>query len=129
MGARMTTKRIVLADDDEDIRSLASLSLARVGGYDVEAVSSGAEALARSLSWRPDVVILDVRMREMDGPGTLLRLRADDRTRTIPVVFLTAGLRLSDRDPLYRLGADGVLIKPFDPMQLPHQLAVMLGWS
>lgn len=123
------TGRILFADDDADIRSLASMSLARVGGYDVVAVSSGAEALECLLTWQPDAVVLDVRMPEMDGPSTLGRLRADERMRDIPVVFLTAGLRRSDRVPLHELGVQGILVKPFDPMRLPHQLADLLGWS
>lgn len=123
------TKRVLLADDDEDIRSLAAMSLSRVGGYEVTTAGSGAEALDKALSWRPDAIILDVRMRGMDGPSTLGRLRADERSRDIPVVFLTASLRHSDRSPLYHLGARGILDKPFDPMQLPGQLADLMGWS
>lgn len=123
------TKRILFADDDADIRSLASLSLARVGGYDVVAVASGEELLEQLVTWRPDVVVLDVRMPGMDGPTTLGRLRADERTRDLPVVFLTASLRRADRVPLYELGTQGVLVKPFDPMRLPRQLADVLGWS
>ncbi len=122
-------KRILFADDDTDIRSLASMSLTRVGGYDVVAVASGAEVLEHLVTWRPDAVVLDVRMPGMDGPSTLRRLRADEETRGLPVVFLTASLRRSDRVPLHELGTQGVLVKPFDPMQLPHQLADMLGWS
>ena len=122
-------RRVLVADDDSDIRMLAQMSLTRVGGYDVVAVGSGAEALERLATWRPDAVILDVRMRDMDGPSALRRLRADESTCEIPVVFLTAGRCRSETVPLHRLDAQGVLVKPFDPMRMPHELAEMLGWS
>lgn len=118
-----------MVDDDSDIRMLAQTSLSRVGGYDVAAVGSGAEALERLAGWRPDAVILDVRMRHMDGPSTLRLLRADESLHDIPVVFLTADEEASQRMPLHRLDAQGVLVKPFDPMRMPLQLAEMLGWT
>jgi two-component system, OmpR family, response regulator len=122
-------RRVLVADDDSDIRMLAQMSLTRVGGYDVVTVGSGAEVLGRLSTWRPDAVILDVRMRDVDGPGVLRRLRADESTCDIPVVFLTAGRCRSETVPLHRLDAQGILVKPFDPMRMPHQLAEMLGWA
>jgi CheY-like chemotaxis protein len=122
------THRILVVDDDEDVRRLAVMSLARVGGHEVTSVASGVECLAALETDLPDAVVLDVMMPVMDGPATLLAIRDDSRTHDLPVVFLTAGVVESDMDRLSSLPVAGVLQKPFDPLQLPAQLAAVLGW-
>ena len=67
-------------------------------------------------------------MPEMDGPATIQRLKAEEATREIPVLFLTAKLQPSERKRYAELGAAGVLAKPFDPMTLPGDVANLLGW-
>jgi CheY-like chemotaxis protein len=122
------TKRILVVDDDDDVRRLLVMSLARVGGYDVRSVDSGAACLADLAADRPDVVILDVMMPVMDGPTTLEHMRSDPRSFGVPVVFLTAGVVEADVDRLRALPVSGVLRKPFDPMTLPSEVAGLLGW-
>jgi two-component system, OmpR family, response regulator len=84
----------------------------------VRSCASGADALATTADWTPDLVLLDVIMPEMDGPTTFGRLRARSRTANIPVVFMTARAQASEHDRLLALGAAGVIAKPFDPMTL-----------
>ena len=123
------SKTLLLIDDDDDIREVAQLSLELGAGWTVLAASSGAEGIAIARANQPDAILLDVMMPNLDGPGTLERLRADDATRAIPVVFLTAKARPAERDRLAGLDVSGVLAKPFDPMTLADQLRDVLGWT
>lgn len=122
------TRRILVVDDDEDVRRLAVMSLARIGGYEVRSVGSGAQCLEELTAQRPDAVVLDVMMPVMDGPATLAAIRDSGATHDLPVVFLTAGIVESDMDRIRSLPVSGVLHKPFDPMTLPSELAELLGW-
>lgn len=114
--------RILLVEDEPDIRTVAQLSLTALGGFTVECCASGAEALARIPDFRPDMVLLDVMMPGMDGPSTLGRLRADSATARIPVVFMTARVQPQEVIAYRAIGALDVVAKPFDPMALPQQL-------
>lgn len=119
--------KVLIVDDEPDIRRIARLSLSRVGGMEVLEASNGAEGLVRAKEERPDAVLLDVMMPAMDGPTTLARLREDPATAGIPVVFLTAKAIAAEVDRLKSLGAAGVLTKPFDPMTLARDLRAALG--
>jgi CheY-like chemotaxis protein len=110
--------KILIIDDDDDIRTIARLSLTRLGGMAVIEAKDGPDGLARALSERPDLILLDVMMPSMDGVETLAALRRDPASAAIPVVFLTAKAMRAEVDGLRRLGAAGVLSKPFDPMTL-----------
>ncbi|MGI8773716.1 MAG: response regulator [Actinomycetota bacterium] len=123
------TKRVMVVDDEEDIREVAQLSLVAVGGFEVIPVGSGLEALDKAVEESPDAILLDVMMPGQDGPDTFASLRADPRTSGIPVVFLTAKAQTEERTYLESLGAAGVLAKPFDPMGLANELSRLLGWS
>lgn len=122
-------RRILIVDDEDDIREVAAMALEVVGGFAVLAASSGAEALERAREERPDAILLDVMMPGLDGPTTHARLQDDVATREIPVILLTAKVKTSDRRRFDALGLAGVLTKPFDPMQLPGQVADVLGWG
>lgn len=122
-------KRILLVDDEDDIREVAQLSLEMVGGWEVLAASSGQEALRRAESERPDAILLDVMMPDMDGPTTFRNLQANPATHGIPVLLLTAKVRSADRERFAELGVAGVLSKPFDPLTLAQEIASVLGWD
>ncbi len=126
----MSSSRCVLVIDDEDhIREVAELSLEAVGGWRVLTASCGRDGVAVAASERPDAILLDVMMPELDGPATVGRLQADARTRDIPVVLLTAKVQPADRQRFAQLGVAAVLAKPFDPMALSGQVSEALGWS
>lgn len=108
---------------------VARTCLERLGGWRVLTASSGREALEVVAEQRPDAIVLDVMMPEMDGPTTLRTLRAAPETASIPVVFLSAKAQAADRAELASLGAEGVLTKPFDPVTLADEIAAVLGWS
>jgi two-component system OmpR family response regulator len=119
--------RVLLVDDEDDIRAIARLSLERLGGWTVVSASSGDEAIELVGSELPfTVVLLDVMMPGSDGPATLERLRSGVLDAGTPVVFLTAKVQPDDRRRLHELGAAGVIAKPFDPMQLSQQLRAIV---
>jgi CheY-like chemotaxis protein/HPt (histidine-containing phosphotransfer) domain-containing protein len=118
----MTALRILHADDESDIREVVQIALGFDPDFVTQSCGSGQEALAVALDWRPDIILLDVMMPRMDGPATLLRLRENRRTATIPVVFMTARAQTRELDRFRALGAVGVIPKPFDPMTLAASL-------
>ncbi|MCK6504813.1 response regulator [Myxococcota bacterium] len=118
----MDLRQILLVDDEADIRTIARISLSRIGGWSTRVAASGAEALALAREERPDLVLLDVMMPGMDGPETLKRLRALPGRADVPVIFLTAKAMADDHAHLRSLGVIGVLTKPFDPLTLPGQV-------
>lgn len=118
----MDVERILLIDDEPDIRAVAALSLERVGGFSLDSAASGEEGLERARAQRPDVVLLDVMMPGLDGLETLARLRADPATAGIPVIFMTAKSQPAELDEYVAAGALGVILKPFDPLELPNEI-------
>ena len=121
--------KILIIDDEDDIREVASLSLQTVAGWDVIVASSGAQGVARASEQRPDAILLDVMMPGMDGPTTFRELRKNPATAGIPVLLLTAKVQGSDQRRFADLGVHAVLFKPFDPLTLSTQIASALGWS
>lgn len=116
----MPVQTVLLVDDDADIRTIAALSLARLGGMHVHVAESGARGLALAEALQPDLILLDVMMPGMDGEQALLQLRANAVTARIPVVFMTAKVMRQEIDRWMSLGACGVIQKPFDPISLPR---------
>lgn len=119
--------KILIIDDEDDIRKIARLSLSRVGGMEVVEAASGADGVRKAEAERPDAILLDVMMPGLDGPGTLALLRAGEATAKIPVLFLTAKVMAAEVERLRALGAVAVLTKPFDPMKLPSEVQAALG--
>jgi CheY-like chemotaxis protein len=119
-------RRILVVDDDPDIRRIAALALERIGGFQVTLAADGAEAIDRATQDGPDLVLLDVSMPGMDGPATLAALRGAEATAHIPVVFFTATSNDSEVARLVALGAAGVLPKPFEVGDLPRRVRGIL---
>ena len=114
----MTDVRVLLVDDEPDIREVVDVSLGLDPEFKTRACASGADALAVAAQWSPAIILLDVMMPLMDGPTTLAKLRQDPRTAGIPILFLTARTQAEEIAQYISLGAQGVLSKPFDPMTL-----------
>ncbi len=118
--------RVLIIDDEEDTRSIASMSLTILGGLEVIEAENGQDGVNKAAAEQPDVILLDMMMPIMDGPSTLEALRSNDRTRNIPVIFLTAKAMTSEIERLKRMGARGILTKPFDPTVLATQMKAIL---
>jgi CheY-like chemotaxis protein len=119
---------ILIVDDEDDIRTVAALSLETIEGWTVHIATSGAEGIRRAMELKPDAILLDVMMPEMDGPTTFQNLQQEPLTRDIPVLLLTAKVQGADQRRFANLGVAAVLSKPFDPLTLGSQIAAALGW-
>lgn len=120
------SKRILIIDDEEDIREVAQIALEETAGWATLLAGSGAEGVARAAAELPDAILLDVMMPVMDGFEALARLKSDQRTAGIPVILLTAKVQAAHRQMSGQ--AAGVILKPFDPLTLGPEIARMLGW-
>ncbi len=126
----MPKRRLLVVDDEPAIREIAQISLEAIGGWETAAAGSGTEALARVAVDRPDAILLDVMMPGLDGPQTVARLQQEASTRDIAVILLTAKVQPPERARLAGLpGVTGLIAKPFDPIELPAQIAEFVGWD
>ncbi|AOY90334.1 hypothetical protein BKP64_16585 [Marinobacter salinus] len=115
-------QRIMLVEDEEDIRAVAELALEAVGGFILKTCPSGQSALDAIETFRPQLILLDVMMPGMDGPTTLQAIRqCPDFART-PAVFMTAKVQPEEVDGYLAQGAADVIPKPFDPMALSDRI-------
>ena len=119
-------KKIALVEDNADNRLLARAILE--DHYQVAEYESGAEALAVMTADRPDVVLLDISLPELDGSEVLRRLRADERLRDVPVIALTAHAMAGDRERFLAAGFDAYVTKPIvDEQVLLEAIARLLA--
>jgi two-component system phosphate regulon response regulator PhoB len=109
---------ILIVDDEEDIRELIAMNLARDDRYEILEAGGGLEGLKLAKKRRPDLIILDLMLPEMDGLDVYRQLRADAKTERIPVIMLTARGRLEEKLAGLELGVDDYLPKPFSPKEL-----------
>ena len=109
--------RIVVADDNQDMRAYVCRLLEAVG-YEVDAVADGDEALTACLGHPPDLLLSDIMMPGLDGFGLLAKVRADERTRSLPVILLSARAGDEARIEGIDAGADDYLVKPFGAREL-----------
>jgi DNA-binding response OmpR family regulator len=119
-------RRILLVEDDEDVRQLNALTLRTLGGFAVTACGSAEEALDLARAAPPDLVLLDVGLPGLDGHAALQALRADPRTAAIPVLLLTAWVDEGQRVRGAQLGAVAVLAKTIDPAELCRRVRAAL---
>lgn len=123
------TKQILVVDDENSLRYLIRACLEDLGGWGVVEAASGQEALLQARTNALDAILLDVSMPDMDGIQCYEQLKQNASTQSIPIVLLTAKVLPEDRDRFSRLGIAGLIIKPFDPVLLCHQVAELLGWE
>ena len=122
----MTAKKKILCIDDElDILDVAKLALEADGQYEVTSCNKPKEALRMAKMLRPNAILLDMMMPEMDGVQVIKALQLDPETRNIPVLFMTAKMKSQDIDIYMAMGAVGVIAKPFDHEELPFQVGLV----
>lgn len=125
----MQTRRILVIDDEADIREIAKMSLKITKHWEVLTAASGQEGVDIAAVEQPDAILLDLMMPKVDGLATLKFLNQNVATQHIPVLLLTATLKPATPQSYVELGAKGILAKPFDPGKLGDQISVALGWS
>ncbi len=114
--------KVLLVDDEEDIRKIGRLSLEAVGKFQVIMAASATEALCLAHSELPDLILMDMMMPGMDGLSALAELQQDAALKAIPVLSMTAKVQRSEVEHYLTVGAIGVIQKPFDPMTLPGEI-------
>jgi DNA-binding response OmpR family regulator len=119
-------RKILIAEDERDILDLIMFTL-QFGGYDVVPTSNGADALEMVHKEHPDLILLDVRMPRMSGYEVCERIKAEDDTRKIPVVFLSAKGQEAEVTAGYEMGAVDYILKPFAPDELLERLDNILS--
>jgi CheY-like chemotaxis protein len=118
--------KVLIVDDDPDVRRIAHLCLEDLGGMTVIEASSADDGVDCAAAHHPDVILLDIMMPRVDGLAALQALQSNPATSRIPVIFLTARSG-EDRETLLRsTGARGLLTKPFDPTTLATELRAIL---
>ncbi|NET48190.1 MAG: response regulator [Merismopedia sp. SIO2A8] len=125
----MSTKCILLIDDEPDIHTIVELGLGMETDWCLRKALSGPEGIELAQQNPPDAILLDAMMPHQDGVATLEQLQQASSTHHIPVIFLTAKAQASNRRYFYTLGAKGVITKPFDPLTLGSQISSFLGWQ
>jgi CheY-like chemotaxis protein len=122
-------RRILIIDDEDDIREVAALSLEATAGWEILTASSGAEGIDIAAAEQPDAILMDVMMPGVDGPTTFARMQQTPTISHIPVLLLTAKVQGVDQRRFAGLGLAGILFKPFDPLTLADQISTALGWA
>lgn len=124
----MTTKLILLVDNETNVREVVQACLQDLGGWDVQSVASAQEGLDRAAAVQPDAIVLDISLPGIDSFTFLQQLRANPVTQLIPVVLLTAKARWFSPQQLLPFGVAGAIAKPFNPISLTNEIADALGW-
>ncbi|MFC4308760.1 response regulator [Steroidobacter flavus] len=125
---RDSLREILYVDDEPDIREIVQMALGLVPTLSVNTADSGTRALQSMQASKPDLVLLDVMMPNMDGPTTLQQMRSQPELQSIPVIFMTAKAMPQEVARFRALGAAAVIAKPFDPMLLAeHVLSIWEG--
>jgi CheY-like chemotaxis protein len=127
----LAMRRILIIDDEDDIREVAALSLEATAGWEILTADSGAAGIRAAANSSPqlDAILMDVMMPGMDGPTTFRMMQQDPAIANIPVLLLTAKVQGVDQRRFAGLGVAGVLFKPFDPLSLATQISDSLGWK
>lgn len=121
-------KRILIIDDEETIQTVVQFGIKMSAGWEVFTASSGSEGIQTAQTEKPDVILLDVMMPEMDGIATFKELQSRAETEKIPVILLTAKAQTAEKRQFNDLGVSGVITKPFNSLDLPEQITRILHW-
>jgi CheY-like chemotaxis protein len=124
----MVAKRILVIDDEMSIREVVRACLERLAGWEVLTAESGPVGISTAESEPVDAILLDVSMPGMDGLTTFRKLQENEKTRSLPVILLTAKVQPSDQGHYSELGVAGLVTKPFDPIGISNQISELLGW-
>jgi CheY-like chemotaxis protein len=126
----MTKVKILVAEDETDIRELVAFSLINIGGFDVVKAKNGAEAVVKAQEEMPDLILMDVRMPQMTGYEACAKLKEIPETQDIPVVFLSAKGQEQEIQQGIKVGAEEYILKPFAPDLLAKQVhEILKRWN
>ena len=119
--------RVLFVDDDPNIRTVARIGLEGLTNWQVELADSGYAGIETAQKDTPDVILLDIMMPGLDGKQTFAKLQESAPLCRVPVIFITAKVQTAEVQQYMKLGAAGVITKPFDPMSLPDEISSILA--
>ncbi|MEH1909514.1 MAG: response regulator [Nostoc sp.] len=125
----ITDKTILLIDDELNVREIVKFCLQDLAGWNVVTADSPLEGLQNAIRHSPDAIVLDISIRDVDSFELMNKLKNNPETQIIPVVLLSAKARWLDSQILRQYQVAGVILKPFNPVTLPAQVAQLLGWD
>lgn len=120
------TKRILVIDDEADLRELIQIALEGYAGWQVATAATCKEGLVQAQIRKPDLILLDISMPDMDGYQCFEYLQAQPEMAPIPVVILTARVQRYDQRQMANMGIAGVIIKPFNPLTLWQDITAIV---
>ena len=120
------TKKILIAEDEPDIRELVFFSLTELGGFEVVKAKNGAEAVELAQQESPDLILMDVRMPRMTGYEACAALKKLDAFKDVPVIFLSAKGQEQEVQTGLEVGAEDYILKPFTPDVLVEKVRNIL---
>lgn len=120
------SKRILIVDDEPDVLKLAAFRLKR-WGYEILTASDGQIGLEVIQNEKPDLVLLDLRLPNMDGVDVCKKVKNDEALKHIPIILFTATADIAVAETAKEVGADGYIVKPFEPEQLLEKIKSIAG--
>ena len=120
------TKQILVIDDEADLRELIQIALEGYAGWQVTTAATCKEGLVQARNRKPDLILLDISMPDMDGYQCFEQLQAQPEMAPIPVVILTARVQRYDQRQMSTMGIAGVIVKPFNPLTLWQDIAAIV---
>lgn len=115
-------KKILYAEDESDIQTIVQIALWSCSNLNVKICDNGQLLLDCVEEYKPDLILLDIMMPVMDGLTTFRKLKLNDRTKGIPVIFITAKAQAQEIEMYKSTGVIGVITKPFDPLTLCEKI-------
>ena len=125
----MTTKKLLLVDDNEDNRTLIKLALEMDTNWKILLAANGIEGIEQAELLKPDAILLDLMMPELDGLAVYDMLKSNSATSSIPIIFMTATTRKNVISRLEDTASAGILIKPLDMTSLKTQIKKLCQWN
>jgi two-component system OmpR family response regulator len=122
MTAATEFSKILIVDDDDDILTIAKYALEMNTSLSVKTLNQSEEAIQEALKFKPDIIILDVMMPKQDGVSTLKLVRKEIVLKHIPIIFFTAKALSNEVEQFMGIGAQGIIIKPFDPLNFINEI-------
>jgi two-component system alkaline phosphatase synthesis response regulator PhoP len=120
-----TGSRVLVVEDEQDVAELLRYNLSKEG-YEVILVGNGADALKRAREAKPDLILLDIMVPQLNGWEVCRRLKQDPETRTIPVIMVTGRVEEGDKVLGFEMGADDYVTKPFSPRELVARIRAVV---
>lgn len=115
-------KKILYAEDEPDVQTVVELTIQSMSNYEIKLCDNGKTLLECVEGYSPDLILLDVMMPEMDGPTTFRNLQLNEKTKDIPVIFMTAKAQVHEIEIFKETGVLGIITKPFDPINLCNDI-------